>query len=89
LANGLPFYLPGARPLNVDPLSPAGRAAGKSEGILLVCLDGDAPCRATVDVFAGGDAAQRSDDIVIRHTFLGFTGPATKAHVTVVPAAAQ
>jgi 4-amino-4-deoxy-L-arabinose transferase-like glycosyltransferase len=89
LANGLPFYLPGARPLNVDPLSPAGRAAAKSEGILLVCLGGDAPCQATVDVFASGDAAQRSDDIVIRHTFLGFTGPATEAHVTVVPAAAQ
>jgi hypothetical protein len=89
LTNGLPFYLPGARPLNVDPLSAAGRAASKSEGLLLVCLDGDTPCRASVAALAGGDAERRSDDIVIRHTFLGFTGPATKVHVTVVPAAPQ
>jgi hypothetical protein len=89
LTNGLPFYLPGVRPLNVDPLSAAGRAASKSEGLLLVCLDGDTPCRASVAALAGGDAERRSDDIVIRHTFLGFTGPATKVHVTVVPAAPQ
>jgi 4-amino-4-deoxy-L-arabinose transferase-like glycosyltransferase len=89
LANGLPFYLPGVHPLNVDPSSPMGRAASKREGLLLVCLDVDARCRASVAALAGGDAERRSDDIVIRHTFLGFTGPATKAHVTVVPAAAQ
>jgi 4-amino-4-deoxy-L-arabinose transferase-like glycosyltransferase len=89
VANGLPFYLPEARPLNVDPSSPVGRAAAKSEGLLLVCLDGDARCRTSAAALAGGDAEQRSDDIVIRHTFLGFTGPATEAHVTFVPAAGQ
>jgi 4-amino-4-deoxy-L-arabinose transferase-like glycosyltransferase len=89
LANGLPFYLPGARPLNVDPSSPMGRAASKSEGLLLVCLESDAPCRASVATLVGGDAKQRSDDIVIRHTFLGFTGSATAAHITVLPPSAQ
>jgi hypothetical protein len=89
LIDGLPFYLPGARPLNVDPSSPVGRAASKSEGLLLVCLEGDALCQASIAALAGGDAKQRSDDIVIRHTFLGFTGPVTKAHITVVPASAQ
>jgi 4-amino-4-deoxy-L-arabinose transferase-like glycosyltransferase len=89
LANGLPFYSPGARPLNVDPLSPVGRAASKSEGLLLVCLEGDAVCRASIAALAAGDAKHRSDDIVIRHTFLGFTGPATTAHITIVPASAQ
>jgi 4-amino-4-deoxy-L-arabinose transferase-like glycosyltransferase len=89
LANGLPFYWPGMRPLDADPMSTKGRAASKSEGLLLVCLEGDAPCQASVAELAGGDAKQRSDDIVIRHTFLGFTGSATKAHITVVPASAQ
>jgi hypothetical protein len=46
-------------------------------------------CRRTDDFLAVGNVGQRSDDIVIRHTFLGFTGPATVAHVTVIPAAGQ
>ncbi|HEY1748242.1 MAG TPA: glycosyltransferase family 39 protein [Xanthobacteraceae bacterium] len=89
LASGLPFYMPGVRPLDEDPLSAKGRAARKSAGLLLVCLDGDAPCQTTVTLLAGGDAGQRSDDIVIRHAFLGFTGPPIRAHVTFVPANAQ
>ena len=88
LASGLPFYMPGVRPLGADPSSAEGRAAAKSAGLLLVCLDGDAPCRASVAALAG-ETEKRSDDIVIRHTFLGFTGPATVAHVTVVPPAGQ
>ena len=87
LAGGLPFYLPGARPLEAGPLSAAGRAASKREGLLLVCLDDDAPCRRTIAVLAA--AEHRSDDITVRHTFLGFTGPASKVHITVVPASAQ
>jgi 4-amino-4-deoxy-L-arabinose transferase-like glycosyltransferase len=89
LASGLPFYLPGIRPLDGDPFSTKGRAASKTAGLLIVCLEGDVQCRRTDDVLAVGDAEQRSDDIVIRHTFLGFTGPATVAHVTVIPAAGQ
>ena len=87
LAGGLPFYLPGARPLEAGPLSAAGRAASKREGLLLVCLDDDAPCRRTIAVLAA--AEHRSDDITVRHTFLGFAGPASKVHITVVPASAQ
>jgi 4-amino-4-deoxy-L-arabinose transferase-like glycosyltransferase len=89
LVDGLPFYLPGARPLNLDPLSAVGRAASESEGLLLVCLESDAPCQASIAALAGSDAKQRSDDIVIRHTFLGFTGPATGVHITVRPASGQ
>jgi hypothetical protein len=56
---------------------------------LIVCLDSDAPCLRTDAASAAGEVGRRSDDIVIRHTVLGFTGPATRVHVTVVPAAAQ
>jgi 4-amino-4-deoxy-L-arabinose transferase-like glycosyltransferase len=88
LASGLPFYVPGVRPLDADPASAEGRAAAKDAGLLLVCLDSDAPCRARVTAL-GSKGEERSDDIVIRRTFLGFKGPATVAHVTVVPATAQ
>jgi hypothetical protein len=89
LVNGLPFYSPGMRPLDADLLSAEGRAVSKRAGLLVGCLDSDAPCRSAEAALAGGAAGARSDDLTIRHTFLGFTGPATRAHVTVVPAAAQ
>jgi 4-amino-4-deoxy-L-arabinose transferase-like glycosyltransferase len=89
LAGGLPFYWPGMRPLDADPLSAEGRAASKKAGLLIVCLDSDALCRGTQAALAGGAAEHRSDDILIQHSFLGFAGPATKAHITVVPASAQ
>ena len=88
LAGGLPFYSPGMRPLDVDPLSAAGGAASKKAGLLIVCLDSDTPCRGIETALAGA-AEGRSDDITIRHTFFSLTGPATKAHVTVVPASGQ
>jgi 4-amino-4-deoxy-L-arabinose transferase-like glycosyltransferase len=86
LAGGLPFYWPGMRPLDADPLSAEGRAASKKAGLLIVCLDSDAPCRST-EVALAAAAEHRSDDIIIRHTFLGFAGPATRAHITIVPPA--
>lgn len=89
LANGLPFYWPGMRPLGADPLSSEGRTASNKAGLLIVCADSDAPCRGTEAALVGAGAEHRSNDITIRHTFLGFTGPATRAHVTVVPASAQ
>jgi 4-amino-4-deoxy-L-arabinose transferase-like glycosyltransferase len=89
LAGGLPFYMPGVRPLDADPLSAEGRAATRISGLLIVCLDEDAPCRSTAAASAGGAEEHRSDDITIRHTFLGFAGPATRAHISVVPASAQ
>jgi 4-amino-4-deoxy-L-arabinose transferase-like glycosyltransferase len=87
VAGGLPFYLPGAHPLDADPLSAEGRAASKTAGLLIVCLDSDTPCRSTEAALAGGAAEARSDDVTIQHTFLGFTGPATRAHITIVPPA--
>ena len=89
LASGLPFYLPDLRPLDADPLSAEGRAASKKAGLLIVCLDSDAPCRNTEAALTGSAAEARSDDVTIRHTFLGFAGPATTAHVSLVPASAQ
>ena len=89
LANGLPFYSPGMRPLDADPLSAEGRAASKKAGLLIVCIDSDAPCRSTDAALAGTATEARSDGVTIRHTFLGFTGPAIRAHITVVPASAQ
>jgi 4-amino-4-deoxy-L-arabinose transferase-like glycosyltransferase len=89
LANGLPFYWPGMRPLDADPLSAEGRAASKKAGLLIVCLDSDARCRSTEGALAGGTAEARSDDIIIQHTFLGFTGPPTRAYITIAPAFAQ
>lgn len=89
LAGGLPFYLPEAQPLDADPLSAQGRARSKAAGLLIVCIDNDAVCRRTEAELAGEAAEHRSDDILIQHTFLGFAGPATKAHITVVPASAQ
>lgn len=88
LTGGLPFYLPNVRPLDADPLSDAGRAAIKAAGILIVCRDDDAPCLATdaklVAGGAGASAERRTADLTVRRSFLGFSGPPTSFHITVV-----
>jgi hypothetical protein len=89
LAIGLPFYSPGMRPLDADPMSTKARAASKTAGLLIVCLDSDVLCRRSDDILAASNPRHRSDDLIIRHSFLGFAGPATTAHITVLPASAQ
>ncbi len=84
IVDGLPFYLPGSRPLEADPLSKDGRAAIATRGLLIACLDSDAPCQAVNAALAG--AGNRSADVTFRHTFLGFVGPAIKYRVAMVPA---
>jgi 4-amino-4-deoxy-L-arabinose transferase-like glycosyltransferase len=86
VTGGLPFYLPNARPLDADPLSADGRTAIETAGLLVVCLDNDAPCISTDKALTDSGGEHRSADLTIRHSLLGFSGPPTKAHFTIVPA---
>jgi 4-amino-4-deoxy-L-arabinose transferase-like glycosyltransferase len=83
LTGGLPFYLPNARPLEVSPLSPEGRAAIGASGLLIACLNDDAPCQAAAAAFT--NRANRSEDVTYARSFLGFAGPPSFYRVTVVP----
>ena len=84
ITGNLPFYWPGSRPLFGDPLSDAGRREIPATGLLIVCLDNDAPCRATAAALSG--AADRTTAGSIKRTFLGLAGPQMEFRVTVVPA---
>jgi hypothetical protein len=83
ITGGLPFYRANSRPLDVEPLSAAGRFEIDAEGLLIACLDDDAPCRATQAALSG---AGFTADVAIARIFLGFSGPSINIHVTVVPA---
>ena len=83
LTDGLPFYLPNARPLEVSPLSPEGRAAVVANGLLVACLRDDTPCQATAAAL--GTGASRSADVTYARSFLGIAGPPSFYRVTVVP----
>jgi hypothetical protein len=81
LTDGLPFYLPDARPLEKSPLSAEGRAAIGVNGLLVACLKDDAPCRATAASLGGN----RSADVTYTRSFLGFAGPPSFYRVTIIP----
>jgi 4-amino-4-deoxy-L-arabinose transferase-like glycosyltransferase len=83
LTDGLPFYLPNARPLELSPLSPEGRAAIGTSGLLIACLKDDAPCQATGATLASAES--RSADVTYARSFLGLAGPPSLYRVTVVP----
>jgi 4-amino-4-deoxy-L-arabinose transferase-like glycosyltransferase len=83
LTEGLPFYLPNARPLEESPLSPAGRADIGASGLLIACLKDDAPCQATAAALAIG--TNRSADVTYARSFLGLAGPPSFYRVTVLP----
>jgi 4-amino-4-deoxy-L-arabinose transferase-like glycosyltransferase len=85
IVSGLPFYLPKAQPLTVDPLSAEGRAAIASHGLLIVCASSDAPCQKTAEAFAGSGA--RTTTATLTRSFLGFSGPPMSYQITVVPRA--
>jgi hypothetical protein len=80
ITGGLPFYLPEAHPLDVDPLSAAGRSAIDATGLLAVCLENDAPCLTTAAALSGTE--RRAADVTIRRKFLGFSGPPAQFHIT-------
>ena len=86
VTTGLAFYLPGARPLSVDPLSAEGRAATKSHGLLVACLSGDAPCQTISTALA--NAGARTTSATFTRTFLGFSGKPMSFQITVAPAVA-
>ena len=85
IVSGLPFYLPKAQPLTVDPLSAEGRAAIASHGLLIVCVSSDAPCQKTAEAFAGSGA--RATTATLTRSFLGFSSPPMSYQITVVPRA--
>ena len=74
LTGGLPFYLPNAQPLEVSPLSPAGRAAIGASGLLVACFTDDAPCEATAAA-ARTRRETASADVTYARSFLGLAGP--------------
>ena len=84
ITGNLPFYLTGSHPLESSPLSAASRAEIAANGLLIACLDNDAPCRATETAL--GASAGRTATGTIKRTFLGFTGPPRDFRVTAVPA---
>jgi 4-amino-4-deoxy-L-arabinose transferase-like glycosyltransferase len=87
VTGGLPFYLPGARPLPVDPLSAAGRAESRAYGLIVVCLAEDAACRNTAAALA--KAGARTSAATLRRTFLGVAGQPLEVQFAVVPPEAE
>jgi 4-amino-4-deoxy-L-arabinose transferase-like glycosyltransferase len=85
MITGLAFYLPGARPLSVDPLSAEGRAATRNHGLLIVCLSQDAACQKVGAALT--DAGARTASVTLTRSFLGRSGPPMTFEITVVPAA--
>jgi hypothetical protein len=85
IMDGLPFYLPAARPLTSDPLSVEGRAAIRTHGLLVVCLNEDAPCQATAAALS--DAAARTTSATFTRTFLGQSGQPMSFQISLLPAA--
>ncbi len=83
ITGGLPFYLPEARPLSVDPLSAEGRAETNVHGLVIVCLSEDAPCRKTAAALA--DAGGRTTSATFNRTFRGFSGQPMSFAITAVP----
>ncbi len=82
---GLPFYLPEASPLMVDPLSAEGRAAIGTDGLVVVCLSTDAPCRRVGAEFAAAGA--HAANVIFTRSFLGVSGEPMNFEITVVPPA--
>jgi hypothetical protein len=81
---GLPFYVRDIRPLDEAPSSAAARTAIADKGLLVACLDDDAPCLAAQAVL--GEAEARSVDVTSRRSLFGIEGPPMRFRVTVVPA---
>jgi hypothetical protein len=85
VTGNLPFYVAGADPLESDPLAAASRAEIARRGLLIACLDGDAACRKTQSR-VGGAAGAKAEDLSVRRTFLGFSGPPIGIHLVAMPA---
>ena len=84
ITGNLPFYLAGTSRLEDDPLSDLGRSEAAGQGLIVACLDDDAPCRTTQAALGGAGA--RTAAGTISRSFLGFAGKPIGFRVTVVPA---
>jgi 4-amino-4-deoxy-L-arabinose transferase-like glycosyltransferase len=84
LVGNLPFYLPPAAPLHVDPASTAGRDEIARTGVLIVCRSDDAPCLATSAALAGRE--DKTLDASITRSFFGFSGAPENFRLSIVPA---
>jgi len=84
LTESLPFYLAGTDRLKDNPLSDLGRSEISAEGVIVACLDDDAPCLTTQAALGGAGA--RSAAGTISRSFLGYSAKPIGFRVTVVPA---
>jgi MFS family permease len=84
IVGGMPFYMPDAQRLSVDPLSAAGRAASSAHGLAVICLIGDAPCQNVADALA--KAGARTASAALTRTYLGFSSRPLDIQITVIPA---
>jgi 4-amino-4-deoxy-L-arabinose transferase-like glycosyltransferase len=86
IIQGLPFYLPAAERLIINPLSAEGHAAIASHGLLIVCVKDDEQCQKTT---AALDAAARTINITMTRRFLGVSGSELSYQITWVPPASS
>lgn len=68
VVQGLFYYLPEAWPMNAPPKDESTIAARA-----MVCVEGDASCRAAAESLAGN--AGRISDVTFAKTFLGYSSP--------------
>jgi 4-amino-4-deoxy-L-arabinose transferase-like glycosyltransferase len=83
ITGNLPFYLAGSHPLDGDPPSVTNAELSKNHGLLIACLDNDAPCRTMADRLSGPNRVVAAG--TIRPAFLGFAGVPVSFHVGLVP----
>src|SRR5262249_37744058 len=84
ISSGLGFYLRDASPLDMDPLSPAGRAEIDTKGLVIVCLSEDEHCQGMGRLIAGEGVPTTS--LTFTRHFLGFAGPPSTYRILVVRA---
>jgi 4-amino-4-deoxy-L-arabinose transferase-like glycosyltransferase len=82
IVQGLPFYLPQVRPVEVLSLSAEDRGDINARGLVIVCISNDMACRSGSAALAG--ASGRSTDVTFTRSFLGKSGPPASFRITAV-----
>jgi hypothetical protein len=85
LAYGTAFYLPG-RPTPVPAIEVVGQSAQARiarDGVALVCLAADQPCRAAAERVAG--PGSRRVEVELARRFLGVAGRPARYLIVVIP----
>jgi hypothetical protein len=86
IVQGLFYYLPAARPIE-DPPSPEGQSSAPIAARVMVCVEGDASCRAAAASFVGNSGSV--SDVTLARTFLGFSSPPRTYRIVVARGAAS